>query len=190
MATFSNKYSFHCIHMLTLFCIKTNPRENRFFAAKWTIGEKKGTHNVKFSTENMIKMIMLHARASGQRHRKDVRLQQPARAVVGHVAHGQPRRHHGKAEVICHWQPGFQLVENVRNNFRQVAFRNIAMFYHRRMGHNFLFHHILVWHFVHERGVGLGFTAQRHKRLSGCRKIKSKAYFCFVFLALSWLKRL
>ena len=29
-----NKYSFHCIHMLAPFCIKTNPRENRFFAAK------------------------------------------------------------------------------------------------------------------------------------------------------------
>ena len=89
MATFSNKYSFRCIHMLTPLGIKTNPRENRFFAAKWTIGEKNGTHNVKFYTENMTKMIMLHARASAQRHRKDVRLQQPARAVAGHAAHIQ-----------------------------------------------------------------------------------------------------
>ena len=53
MATSLNKYSFHCIHMLTPLGIKTNPRENRFFAAKWTIGEKKGTHNVKFLTEKI-----------------------------------------------------------------------------------------------------------------------------------------
>ena len=134
MATFLNKYSFHCIHMLTPFCIKTNLRENRFFAAKWTIGGKKGTHNVKYSTENLTKIIILHARASGQRHRKDVRLQQPTRTAVGHVAHDQPRRHHGKAEVICYRQPGFQLVENAWNNFRQVAFWNTTTFCHRQFG--------------------------------------------------------
>ena len=33
MATSLNKYSFRYIHMLTSFCIKTNLRENRFFAA-------------------------------------------------------------------------------------------------------------------------------------------------------------
>ncbi len=33
--------------------------------------------------------------------------------------HGQRRQHHANAEVICHWQPGAQLVENVWNNFRQ-----------------------------------------------------------------------
>ena len=71
---------------------------------------------------------------SGQRHRKHVGLQRPARAVVGDVAHDQPRRHHGKAEVICHWQPGFQLVENAWNNFRQVAFWNITTFCHRQLG--------------------------------------------------------
>ena len=120
--------------MLTPFCIKTNPRENRFFAAKWAIGGKKGTHNVKFSTENLTKTIILHARASGQRHRKHVGLQQPARAVVGHVAHDQPRRHYGKAEVICYRQPGFQLVENAWNNFRQVVFWNITTFCHRQFG--------------------------------------------------------
>ena len=134
MAASLNKYSFHCIHMLTSFYIKTNLRENRFFAAKWTIGGKKNTHNVKFSAENLTKIIILHARASGQRHRKAVRLQQPTRAAVGHVAHDQPRRHHGKAEVICHWQPGFQLVENAWNNFRQVAFWNIPTFCHRQLG--------------------------------------------------------
>ena len=134
MATSLNRYSFHCIHMLTLFCIKTNPRENRFFAAKWAIDGKKGTHNVKFSTENLTKIIILHARASGQRRRKHVGLQQPARAVVGHVAHDKPRRHYGKAEVICYREPGFQHVENAWNNFRQVAFWNITTFCHKQFG--------------------------------------------------------
>ena len=189
MVAFSNKYSFLCIHMLTPFCIKTNPRENRFFAAKWTIGEKKGTHNVKFSTENLTKIIILHARASGQRHRKDVRLQQPARAGAGHATHIQRQQHRGDADVNRPSTSGFLLVDTALNSFRPFTFWNIAMFRHRRMWHYFWFHHILVWHFVHDRGVGLGFAAQRHKRLSVCRKIKSKDYFCFVFLALSWLKR-
>ena len=29
------------MHMLSPFCIKTNLRENRFFAAEWAVGEKK-----------------------------------------------------------------------------------------------------------------------------------------------------
>ena len=139
MATSLNKYSFRCIHMLTPFCIKTNLRENRFFAAKWMVGGKKGTHNVKFYTENLTKTIILHARASGQRHRKDVRLQQPARAVVGDVAHDQPRRHHGKAEVICYRQAVFNLWRTYGTYFRQVAFWNIATFWHRQMGQYFKF---------------------------------------------------
>ena len=42
MATFLNKYSLLGIHILPHFSIKTNLRENRFFAARWTIGEQKG----------------------------------------------------------------------------------------------------------------------------------------------------
>ena len=37
--------------------------------------------------------------------------------------HGQRRQHHANAEVICHWQPGSQLAENVWNNFRQGRLR-------------------------------------------------------------------
>jgi len=42
MASYPNKYSFRCIHILTAFCIKTNLRENRFFAARWAIGDQEG----------------------------------------------------------------------------------------------------------------------------------------------------
>ena len=58
-----NKNSF-CLHaQLALFCIKTNLRNNRFFAARWaTVGENC-THNVKFLTENKTKQIALCTRA-------------------------------------------------------------------------------------------------------------------------------
>ena len=51
MAVVPNKYSF-CQHLqLTPFCIKTNPRENRFFAVGRELGEQKGTHEVKILAE-------------------------------------------------------------------------------------------------------------------------------------------
>ena len=53
MAASSNKYSFRRIHMLTLFCIRTNLRENRFFAAKCGLVSRKGTYNVKIFTKNI-----------------------------------------------------------------------------------------------------------------------------------------
>jgi len=61
-----NKNSF-CLHVqLTPFCIKTNLRENRFFAARWAIVGENCTHNVKFLTENKTKQIVLctHAKAT------------------------------------------------------------------------------------------------------------------------------
>ena len=95
--------------------------------------DKKATFCVKFLAKNYTKRLC-RIRVHGQRHRKHVGLQRPAQAAVGHVAHDQPRRHHGKAEVICYRQPGFQLVENAWNNFRQVAFWNIPTFCHRQFG--------------------------------------------------------
>ncbi|OFQ17606.1 hypothetical protein HMPREF2955_10900 [Prevotella sp. HMSC073D09] len=59
MAAFLNKNSFCRIHILTPLCVKTNPRENRFFAARWAIGDEKDTHNVKFFAENQTKLIVL-----------------------------------------------------------------------------------------------------------------------------------
>jgi len=38
MAVFLNKNSFCRIRLLTLFCAKTNLRENRLFAVKGTVG--------------------------------------------------------------------------------------------------------------------------------------------------------
>jgi len=51
MAAFLNKNTICRMRMLTPFFIKINLRENRFFAARRTIGSKKGTHNVKYLAE-------------------------------------------------------------------------------------------------------------------------------------------
>jgi len=42
MAVPANKNSFCRIRMLPPFGIKTNLRENRFFAARWAVGGQKG----------------------------------------------------------------------------------------------------------------------------------------------------
>ena len=49
------RLAFCSIHMLTLFYIKTSLRENRLFAAEWTIDEQKRPHNVKYYTEKRTK---------------------------------------------------------------------------------------------------------------------------------------
>jgi len=61
-----NKNSFCLQVQLTPFCIKTNLRENRLFAARWAIVGENCTHNVKFLTENKTKQIALctHAKAT------------------------------------------------------------------------------------------------------------------------------
>ena len=46
-----NKNSFCRIHKLPPFCINTNLRENRFFAARWAVVDKKATFSVKFLAE-------------------------------------------------------------------------------------------------------------------------------------------
>ena len=58
-----NKNSFCCFHRLTPSCIKTNLRENRFFAARLEIVGENCTHNVKFLTENKTKQIALYTHA-------------------------------------------------------------------------------------------------------------------------------
>ena len=48
MAVLLNKYSFCRMHMLTLFCIKTNFRENRFFAASGRLVTKRALIMLNF----------------------------------------------------------------------------------------------------------------------------------------------
>ena len=71
----------------------------------------------------------------------------------------------------------FQLVENALNDLHQVTFCNITTFCHRQIWQDLRFYCIFVQYFVHERGVYLGFTAQRDKLLSIYRKIKSQDDF-------------
>jgi len=59
MTVCCNKYSFFRIRKLTPICSETNLRENRFFAARWAIGDERDTHNVKFFAENQTKLIVL-----------------------------------------------------------------------------------------------------------------------------------
>ena len=63
MAVTLNKNSFCRISRLPPFCIKTNLRENRLFAARRAIGGQKGTHNVKFSTKNQTKSSLPYTHA-------------------------------------------------------------------------------------------------------------------------------
>ena len=49
------------------FCIKNNPRENRFFAASGRLADGKGTHNVKILAENYTKEQLCRKHARGQR---------------------------------------------------------------------------------------------------------------------------
>ena len=71
MAVTLNKNSFCRIRRLPPFCIKTNLRENRLFAARRAIGEQKCTQNVKFSTKNQTKLSIpyTHAWATTQKTR-------------------------------------------------------------------------------------------------------------------------
>ena len=64
MAFLLNKYSSCRIHSLPPFYIKTNPRENRFFAARWAIGGKNRSHNVKVLAENWTECLW-HVRGIG-----------------------------------------------------------------------------------------------------------------------------
>ena len=53
MAVVYNKYSFCHIHILTPFCTQTNLRENRLFAARWAVGGKNVSYNVKIYAEKL-----------------------------------------------------------------------------------------------------------------------------------------
>ena len=94
----------------------------KFLAESWTIGDWATYASLCNGTEN------------------HVRLQPPARAVVGHAAYDQRRRYHGNAEGILTLTAGFQLVGHVLNDCHRVTFSGLTTFYHRQMGAEF---HIL-----------------------------------------------
>ena len=57
VAVILNKNSF-CLHaQLAPFCIKTNLRENRLFAARWALDGEKGSQDVKIYAEKRTKPI-------------------------------------------------------------------------------------------------------------------------------------
>jgi hypothetical protein len=57
MTVLRHKNSF-CLHVqLAPFCIKTNLRENRLFAARWALDGEKGSQDVKIYAEKRTKSI-------------------------------------------------------------------------------------------------------------------------------------
>ena len=81
MAVILNKNSFWLHLQLTAFCIKNNPRENRFFAASGRLADEKGSRNVKILAENYTKEQLYRKHARGQTVRK-------ARALMAICASG------------------------------------------------------------------------------------------------------
>ena len=104
MAVILNKNSFWLHLQLTAFCIKNNPRENRFFAASGRLADEKSTHNVKILAENYTKVQLCRKNARGQRCEKYVRLPPSARTVARHAAHDPRRQNYGNAEATSRWQ--------------------------------------------------------------------------------------
>ena len=122
MAVILNKNSFWLHLQLTAFCIKNNPRENRFFAASGRLADGKGTHNVKILAENYTKKQLCRKHARGQTVRK-------ARALTAICASGckacSPRL--TATELWkCRSNPplagSFRLMEKGLNNFSLGTF--------------------------------------------------------------------
>ena len=164
------------MHMLTLFSIKTNLRENRFFAARWRLVDEKGTHNVKFLAKNQTKQIYSrHARVGNETKR--CRLATASASGCRACCSRTTRTASWKGRSNRPLTGSFLLVETALNNFLLITLWDIATFCHRQMGQNFGFHRIFVQYFVHGRDVYLGITSQRHKLRSICRNTKSQHNF-------------
>ena len=122
MAVILNKNSFWLHLQLTAFCIKNNPRENRFFAASGRLADGKGTHNVKILAENYTKKQLCRKHARGQTVRK-------ARALTAICASGckacSPRptaTELWKRRSNPPLAGSFRFMENTLNNFCQGTF--------------------------------------------------------------------
>ena len=68
------------MYMLTFFCIKTTFARIDFLRQGVRLVSGKGTHNVKFLTENQTKQVR-RIHVHGQRNGKNVRLRPSARAA-------------------------------------------------------------------------------------------------------------
>ena len=121
MAALSNKNSFCRMHMPPLFCIKTNLRENRFFAARLANGDEKGSHNVKIFTKNQTKTCGKHSQvgygAQNMQACNDLRERLWGMPLTGN---GNSLSWNGKSNRAL--TSGFQFVETALNNFRPIIF--------------------------------------------------------------------
>ena len=174
-----NKYSFYPYVQLPFICIKTNLRENRFFATRRTIGGKKSTHNVKILTK---KITIADEWTSWQEDK--LTSGQEGKLTNGRVgkltservnrlsfgfwhkfAHLDIRNIKKASLLSTHYVPQERCFQLAEKALKQLApgylFWGIATFGHRQMGQNFSTYHILVQYFVHDRCVYPGFITQR-----------------------------
>ena len=157
-----NKNSF-CLHVqLIPFCIKTNLRENRFFAARWAIVGENCTHNVKFITENKTKQIALctRAKATAMESMYAYNRQREQLLDILPTTNGNRTMETQKASAInslfsalrksIKWFPPVQLLNpnHVLSQPNRSSLRDCRFF---------------VRHFVLEKNVYHGFTAQRKR---------------------------
>ena len=109
------------MHMLPLFCIKTNLRENRFFAARLAIGDEKGSHNVKFITKNWTKTYRKHSQVGcGAENMSAYNDQRGRLWGMPLTGNGNSLSWNGKSNRAL--TSGFQFVETALNNFRPIIF--------------------------------------------------------------------
>lgn len=151
MEVFSNKNSF-CLHAhATLFCIKTNLRENRLFADWWQLVRRKDTHNVKFLTENYTKKCTVNTREWATA-RKTCRLAAASASGCRACCSWATATASWKSRNNWPSASNFQLVETAWNNFHPTTFYDLTAFCHKQMEQKFIFHRIFVQHFVHVQG--------------------------------------
>ena len=163
--------------MLILFSIKTNLRENRFFAAKvddwWTTKTLIMLNFLLKTRQNEFAVNMCEWSTAQKTWRLAATSARGCRACCSRAMATASWKRRSNRPLTS----GFLLVETALNNVCPNTFLDVATFYHIQMGQNFRFHRIFVCHFVHERSVYLGLAAQRHKLLSICRNTKSQDDF-------------
>ena len=97
------------MHNYPLLASKQTSARIDFLRQGGRLVDRMATFYVKFLAESWTNGDWAAYTPLGNDTEKHVRLLPPARAVVGHAAHDQRRRHHGNAEVIGHCQLVFNL---------------------------------------------------------------------------------